>query len=148
VKGLLQAKGVQSTWDQLGNISAAIDVLKKLKKQVAKVMKTAYQGTTHTVPNTNHLVKRVANKIQEENLHLYNKDRLGNPKVKSVPDTISVGEAKLLSLSLITFNCKIHAMVDGQQYAVDKEPDSLPQFALSVNLEDSAETELGETPVK
>ncbi|KAF8263670.1 hypothetical protein EI94DRAFT_1596143, partial [Lactarius quietus] len=144
MKGLLQAKGVQSTWDCLGNISATVDVLKKLKKQVAKVMKTAYQRTTHTTPKTDHLVKRVATKIYKEN-YIY---RSGNAKVKSMPDTISVGEAKILSLSLTTFNHKICAMVDGQQYAIDKEPDLLPQCALSVNLEDSTEPELGETPVE
>ncbi|KAF8256457.1 hypothetical protein EI94DRAFT_1775285 [Lactarius quietus] len=52
--GLLQAKGLQSTWDHLRNISVAVDI--QLKKQVATSMKTAYQGTTHKAPKTDHLV--------------------------------------------------------------------------------------------
>ncbi|KAF8257110.1 hypothetical protein EI94DRAFT_1819015 [Lactarius quietus] len=59
LKGLLQAKGLQSTWDHLRNISAALDILKKLKKQVATSMKTAYQGMTHKAPKTDHLVWQV-----------------------------------------------------------------------------------------
>ncbi|KAH9022118.1 hypothetical protein EDB85DRAFT_2151958 [Lactarius pseudohatsudake] len=74
LKVLLQAKGLQSTWDCLGNISASVDVLKKLKKQVALAMNTAYQGTTHKDPRTDHLVWRVAKKIHEERLHLYMED--------------------------------------------------------------------------
>jgi hypothetical protein len=138
-KGLLQAKGVQSTWDRLGNISAAVDVLKKLKKQVASAMKTAYQGSTHKVPKTDHLVWRVAKKVHEEELHLYAEDRTGNAKAKIVPDVISVGEAKLLSASLNTFNRKVHAMVEGRIY--DEEVDTLPQNTLAVNslTEDSDE---------
>ena len=135
LKGLLQAKGVQSTWDHLGNISAAVDILKKLKKRVASVMKTAYQGTTHTAPKTNHLVPRVAKKVHDKRLHVYTEDRIGNMKVKSVPNILPIGEAKLKSSLLATFNHKICAMAEGQQYVSDdlEEPDKLPQIALAVN---------------
>ncbi|KAI9442062.1 hypothetical protein BJY52DRAFT_1128663, partial [Lactarius psammicola] len=135
LKVLLQAKGLQSTWDCLGNISAAVDVLKKLKKQVASTMKMAYQGTTHKDPRTDHLVQRVAKKIREERLHLYMEDRPGNAKAKAVPNVLLVGEAKLKSSSLSTFNRKIRAMVEGRQY--DEESDSLPQIALTLDLGDS-----------
>ncbi|KAH9036081.1 hypothetical protein EDB84DRAFT_1398153 [Lactarius hengduanensis] len=130
LKVLLQAKGLRSTWDRLGNISAAVDILKKLKKQVASAMKTAYQGTSHKDPRTDHLVQRVAKKVHEEKLHLYIEDRRGNSMVKAVPSILSVGEEKLKSSSLSTFNRKIRAMVEGRQY--DEESDSLPhpQIAL------------------
>lgn len=130
---LLQAKGLNSTWDRLGNISAAIDTLKKLKKQVATALKTVYQGSTHTDPKTDHLVWRVAGKVHEEQLHVYIKDRPGNANTKAVPDILAVGEAKLKSASLTTFNRKFHAMVEGRQY--DEELDSLPQVAFAVDLD-------------
>lgn len=138
LKGLLQAKGVQSTWDRLGNISAAVDIVKKLKKRVASVMQTAYQGTTHTAPKTDHLVWRVAKKVHDERLHVYTEDRIGNAKAKSVPNILSVGEAKLKSSSLATFNRKICAMAEGRQYVSDnlEEPDLLPQIALTIHSED------------
>ena len=139
LKGLLQAKGVQSTWDRLGNISAAVDIIKKLKKKVASVMKTAYQGTTHTAPKTDHLVGQIAKKVHDERLHVYTEDRIGNAKVKSVPNILSVGEAKLKSSSLATFNRKICAMAERRQYVSDdlEEPDELPQITLAVNPDSS-----------
>ncbi len=94
-------------------------------------MKTAYQGTTHKDPRTDHLVRRVAKKVHKERLHLYTEDRRGNLKAKAVPNVLSVGEAKLKSSSLNTFNRKIRAMVEGWQY--DEESDSLPQIALTLN---------------
>ncbi|KAH9160733.1 hypothetical protein EDB89DRAFT_1885651 [Lactarius sanguifluus] len=131
LKKLLQAKGLKSTWDRLGNISAAIDIIKKLKKRVSVAMKTAYQGTTHTDPKTDHLVWRVSKKVREEQLHMYTEDRPGNAKAKAVPDILAMGEVKLLSSSLNTFNRKFCAMAEGRGY--DEELDSLPQMALAVD---------------
>ena len=108
-----------------------MDILKKLKKQVTSAMKTGYQGTTHKDPKTDHLVWRVANKIREERLHLYTEGRTGNAKAKAVPDILTVGEAKLKSSSLNTFNRKICTMKAGGKY--NEESDSLPQITLSVN---------------
>ena len=134
---LLQAKGLQSTWDRLGNISAAIHFLKKLKKQVALAMSASYQSTTHTKPNTEHLVWIIANHIREEKLHIYKENRQGNAKAVATLDILDIGEKKLKSSSLTTFNQKVRAMVEGRRY--EEEPDSLPQFALATatNLEDS-----------
>ena len=111
-----------------------MDVLKKLKKQVALALKTAYQGTTHKVPKTDHLVRRVAKKIYDEGLHLYTEDRPGNENIKAIANILYVGQEKLRSSSLSTFNRKIRDMIEGQQY--NEELDSLPQFSLAVNLED------------
>ncbi|KAH8993094.1 hypothetical protein EDB83DRAFT_2509997 [Lactarius deliciosus] len=106
LKKLLQAKGLNSTWDP-------------------------YQGTTHTDPKTDHLVWRIAKKVREEQLHMYEEDRPGNAKAKAVPDILAMGEAKLLSSSLNTFNRKFCAMVEGKGY--DEELNSLPQMALAVD---------------
>ncbi len=51
-----------------------MDILKKLKKQVASSMKIAYQGTTHKGPRTDHLIWHVTKKVHEERLHLYAED--------------------------------------------------------------------------
>ncbi len=114
-----------------------MDVLKKLKKQVALAMKTAYQGITHKDARTDHLIRHVANKVHEERLHLYVEDRLGNVKAKPVPNVLAVGEAKLKLSSLGTFNHKVCAMIEGREY--DKEANSLPQIALAVNAEDGSQ---------
>lgn len=110
-----------------------MDILKRLKKQAASAMKTAYQGTTHKAPKTDHLVRHVAKKVHEEQLHLYKEDRPGNANAKAVLNILSTGEAKLRSSSLKTFNRKIRAMVEGRQY--NEETDSLPQVALTVDSE-------------
>jgi hypothetical protein len=132
---LLQAKGLQSTWDRLGNISAAIHYLKKLKKQVALAMSSSYQSTTHTKPNTDHLVWIIANHIRQEKFHVYKENRPGNAKAVVTLDILDIGEKKLKSSTLTTFNRKVRAMVEGRRY--DDEQDSLPQFALATTLEDA-----------
>ena len=112
---------------------AAIDYLKKVKKRVAQEMSTAYRGTTHTKPDTAHLVWRVADKARDEELQKYIKNRHGNAKAVAVHDIIALGEKKLKSSSLGTFNRKIIAMVNCRLY--DPEPsedtDTLPPLALS-----------------
>lgn len=132
----MRAKGVQSTWDRLGNISAAVDVLKKLKKQVALAMETAYQGTKHKKPDIKPLVLRVAHKVHEEMLHSYKEDRIGNKKTKPVPDIIFTGQSKLKSSSLSTFNRKVRGMVEGREYDEDVEAESLPQNTIVFNSTD------------
>ncbi|KAF8957733.1 hypothetical protein BDZ97DRAFT_1669447 [Flammula alnicola] len=138
LKILLEAKGLQSTWDRLGNISAAIDYLKKVKKQVATAMSTAYQSTTHTKPDTTPLVWLIANNARDEKLQTFKKDRHGNDKVIPVLDILAVGEQKLKSSSLGTFNRKIMAMKDGHLYQPEpsEDTDTLPELALGRNLED------------
>jgi hypothetical protein len=64
-KTLFVAKGLHSTWDCFGDISVAIGYLQGVKKEVGKALGTAYQGTTHQVPDTSHLVWQIARKVQE-----------------------------------------------------------------------------------
>ncbi|KAF8873122.1 hypothetical protein BD779DRAFT_1452195, partial [Infundibulicybe gibba] len=70
LKALFAAKGMYSNWERGGDISAAIDNLQTLKKQIAKSFKISYQGSTHSDVDTSDLVWRIANtardlKIQE-----------------------------------------------------------------------------------
>jgi hypothetical protein len=134
---LLLAKGLESTWDRLGDISAAIDYLNKIKKKVSSALSSSYQRSTHTNPDTSHLVWRVADKIRDEELQVFSEKRLAKSKVKPVVDILATGEAKLKSSSLTAFNKKISAMVKGHAY--EEEHDGIPQAQLSIGGSDETE---------
>ena len=134
VQDLLTAKGLESTWDRLGDISAAIDYLNKIKKKVPSALSSSYQRHSHTTPDTSHLVWRVADKLRDEELQVFREKRVGNSKVKAVVDILATGEAKLKSSSLASFNKKISAMVKGHVY--DDEQDAIPQTQLSIGGSD------------
>ncbi|KAG2110649.1 uncharacterized protein F5147DRAFT_526263, partial [Suillus discolor] len=104
------AKGIYSTWDCLGNISATVSLLQNVKKQVGKALGIAYHGLNHTTPNTTPSVWRVANKINELGLHTFNQDRKENDSVKPITDVLAEGEQKLKSSTLSTFNRKVREM--------------------------------------
>jgi aspartyl/asparaginyl beta-hydroxylase (cupin superfamily) len=125
----------------LGDISAAIDYLNKIKKKVSSVLSSSYQRSTHTTPDMSHLVWRVADKIRDEELQVFRVKRLGNSKVKAVVDILATGEAKLKSSSLASFNKKNSAMVKGHAY--EDEQDGIPQIQLAIGVPD--ETEVGST---
>ncbi|KAJ7933281.1 hypothetical protein B0H13DRAFT_1856308 [Mycena leptocephala] len=76
LKNLLQAKGMNSMWDRLGNISAAIVHIQSIKKKMASALGTAHQGTGHTTPDTSHLVWRVQHKVANEGLHAFDAEDL------------------------------------------------------------------------
>ncbi|KAJ7505045.1 hypothetical protein B0H11DRAFT_1709107 [Mycena galericulata] len=118
LKILLQAKGMSSTWpwDRLGNISAAIVHLQHVKKKVAAALDAAYKNTGHTTPDTAHLVWRVQQKVANEGLHEFQKGCTNNIRRKLTTDMVSVGEAKLKSSTMGTFNKKILAMIAGHGF--------------------------------
>ena len=138
---MLTAKGLESTWDRLGDISAAIDYLNKIKKKVSSALSSSYQRSTHTTPDTSHLVWRVADKIRDEELQAFREKRVGNSKVKGVVDVLATGEVKLKSSSLTAFNKKISAMVKGHVY--EDEQDVIPQTQLSIGGSDEMEYSMG-----
>ena len=143
-KELLTAKGLEYTWDRLGDISAAIDYLNKVKRQVSSVMNLTYQNKGHNEVNTSHLVWEVAKKVREDELQLYREERLGNATVKSVVDTLASGEAKLKSSTLKTFNRKVADVVAGKVIELN-EVDTIPSLALNVShTNESMEGELDE----
>jgi hypothetical protein len=103
-KILLQAKGMDSTWDRLGNISAAIVQLQAVKKKFSTALKGSHQSTGHTTPNTALLVWRVQQKVSSEELQDFQAARTNNPRGKLTVDVLKAGEAKLKSSTLKTFN--------------------------------------------
>lgn len=137
---LLAAKGLKSTWDQLGNISAAIDYLKKVKKKVTTTMNSTYQSTTHTKPDTTHLIWRITEKAQAEVFEKFIKNQAGNLRIITNSNVVRSGEKKLKSSSITSFNKKIMAMKSGQSfYALELKMDTLPKPAYGTTSKDSGE---------
>ncbi|KAJ7885258.1 hypothetical protein B0H14DRAFT_3737193 [Mycena olivaceomarginata] len=125
--GYLKAKGMTSTWDRLGNISASIVHLQRVKKKVAAALETAYRNTGHTTPNTSALVWRVADKVASEGLRPFEDERVNNASCKLTVDAMLTGEAKLKSSTLATFNKNILSMIKG--HAFEEEEDECPTMA-------------------
>ncbi|KAJ7434402.1 hypothetical protein FB451DRAFT_1467611 [Mycena latifolia] len=132
LKILLQAKGMASTWDRLGNISAAIVHLQRVKKKVSEALDTAYRNTGHTTPDTSEMVWRVANKVTSEGLQLFEDGRANNARRKLVPDLLLKGENEMKSSTLATFNKKILAMIEGHGFE-DEEDDPAMAFGTAPN---------------
>ncbi|KAJ7918088.1 hypothetical protein B0H13DRAFT_1607761, partial [Mycena leptocephala] len=120
LKTLLQAKGMNTTWDRLGNISAAIIHLQLVKNKIAKALGGPVQSTSHTTPKTEVLVWKVQRKVVNEGLQDFQKTRSNNSSGKLVVDILKVGEAKLESSTVTTFNKKLLAMISGMGYKDDE----------------------------
>jgi hypothetical protein len=88
-------------------------------------MANNYQGFTHTAPDTEPLVLRIADKAQEIQLQTRIPNR--QESAKAVPDLRSAGRTKFLHSSLATFNKKIRDGIEG--HAVVDEKDELPPMA-------------------
>ncbi|KAF9525192.1 hypothetical protein CPB83DRAFT_796698 [Crepidotus variabilis] len=132
LKQLLSLKGLESTWDRLGNISAAIDYLNKVKKKVSASLSSSYQSSTHTSADVSELVWKIAEKARSEEMLTFKDRREKNGRVKAVVNILAHGEAKLKSSSLGTFNKKVLAMVEGRLF--EEEVDTLPQLGLNIAL--------------
>lgn len=112
-QSLFAAKGIYSNWDRLGNISAGINYLQLVKKQVTTSLKSGYRGSTHTNVDTSALVWRVANKSAELKLQCKVKRREGNSTAQPRVDILTHGFRKFQSSSLATFNKKLEDMRQG-----------------------------------
>ncbi|KAJ7805500.1 hypothetical protein B0H14DRAFT_2462532 [Mycena olivaceomarginata] len=107
LKTLLQAKGLNSTWDCL-DMSAAIIHLQQVKKIIAAALNSAHRSNNHTTPETAHLVWRVKQRVSTEGIQQFTPTRSNNPRGKLTKNIQKVGEAKLKSSTLATFNKKNH----------------------------------------
>ncbi|KAJ7843860.1 hypothetical protein B0H13DRAFT_1909201 [Mycena leptocephala] len=86
LKILLQAKGMNSTWDRLGNMSAAIVHLQRVKKKIAAALNSAHTSAGHTTPETSHLVWRVQRKVSSEKIQQFDSTRSNNTRGKLTKD--------------------------------------------------------------
>ncbi|KAJ7888781.1 hypothetical protein B0H13DRAFT_1468034, partial [Mycena leptocephala] len=95
LKILLQAKGMNSTWDRLGNMSAAIVHLQRMKKKIAAALNSAHTSAGHTTPETSHLVWRVQRKVSSEKIQQFDSTRSKNTRGKLTTDISEVGYENL-----------------------------------------------------
>lgn len=136
------AKGIYSNWDRLGDISAAAPCFETIKKQVTRSMQTNYQGTSHSTPNTHPLVWRIADKVQELQLHQHIPSRSSQVPAKLVPDLRALGREKFGSASLATFNKKLRDLIAGK--TIPTEGDDLPPTDLCIDSDlDGGEDSMG-----
>ncbi|KAF8419233.1 hypothetical protein L210DRAFT_3307192, partial [Boletus edulis BED1] len=105
------SKGVYASWDHLGDISAAVDLLRHVQKQVGKSLDISYHGITHVTPDTSASVNKVAHKVGELKLHTFLPHREENSRIRLVVNSLALGEQKLKSATLATFNRKVRAMM-------------------------------------
>jgi Family of unknown function (DUF6589) len=136
VQKLFASKGMYADWERLGNISAAIDVLQDVKENVTISLDTSYRGSTHKAPDTSALVWRVANKVAEHGLHKFQGGREGNDVVKLTPDLLAIGQQRLKSSTLATFNKKVRSLIDGE--IIEDEVDELPTVEFGSTMEDES----------
>ncbi|KAF8993207.1 hypothetical protein BDZ89DRAFT_973034, partial [Hymenopellis radicata] len=94
-----------TTWEELSDISAAIEYFRRIKKKFASEISTAYQGTSHSIPNAKPLPWKVANKARDENLQNRVLNRSGQMKAKM--DIIKKGRETIQSTTIPTFRKKM-----------------------------------------
>ncbi|KAF8132995.1 hypothetical protein EV363DRAFT_1583268 [Boletus edulis] len=121
------SKGVYASWDHLGDISAAVDLLRHVQKQVGKSLDISYQGITHITPDTSASVNKVAHKVSELKLHTFLPHREENSRIRLVVNSLALGEQKLKSATLATFNRKVRAMMAGEGEGLEDEEDEIPK---------------------
>ena len=123
------AKGVYASWDRLGDISVIVDLLQNVRKQVGSVLGTPHQGISHVTPDTSSSIKRVADKLSELALGTFNPMWKENDVINPVVDTIAIGEHKLKSATLATFNKKVRGLMVGELPGADE--DEIPEVAFN-----------------
>ncbi|KAJ3516127.1 hypothetical protein NMY22_g14280 [Coprinellus aureogranulatus] len=103
LKTIFASKGISGRWEHSANISAAINNIMALKRQVTRTLKLPYQGSTHTPADTRALVLRMASKAKELRLLEVVPGRTAVLR----PDLRALGYQKLESSGLATFNKKL-----------------------------------------
>ncbi|KAF8055762.1 hypothetical protein FPV67DRAFT_1394952, partial [Lyophyllum atratum] len=124
LKVLFAAKGLYANWDRLGDISAAVNHLQRIKIQVTRSMRANYQGSSHTEVNTDALGWCIANKVRDLRLQDIIEDR--TTPCKLAPDLRAVGREKFELSSLATFNKKMRLSIAGKAVEHEPEVDELP----------------------
>ena len=130
IKELFAAKGIYANWDQLGNISACVNHLQTIKRQVSKSVKASYQGLTHSDADTSTLVWRIANKACELKLQIELTER-NVLQIKPITDLRNIGRQKFESASLATFNKKIQDLKAGNAGEGEADDIMAPNFHIT-----------------
>lgn len=122
VKTLFAAKGIHSSWEHLGNISAGVKNLMHLKKRVSYDIETAYQTREHKTPDTTtELTWRVVKCLRDTQLLLFQKGRAESKTAKAIPDLRLKGDRHLESSSVATFSRKISQWRAGGPFGEEED---------------------------
>ncbi|KAJ6476422.1 hypothetical protein DFH09DRAFT_952342, partial [Mycena vulgaris] len=97
------------------------------EEEINSALEGSHRSTHHTTPDTSNLVFRVQRKAAQENLHKFQPERAHNDRRKAVVNIQLVGEEKLKSSTLGTFNKKVLAMAAGIVF--DEDEDECPTAA-------------------
>ncbi|KAF8123983.1 hypothetical protein EV363DRAFT_1178760 [Boletus edulis] len=92
LKQFFAAKGIYSTWDSLGDISAIVDLLLYVHKQVTSALGVPYHGITHITPETATGIKKIAQKVEELQLLHFNLMWKESKAINPGIDTLTFGE--------------------------------------------------------
>ncbi|KAF8995197.1 hypothetical protein BDQ17DRAFT_1545285 [Cyathus striatus] len=130
VKDLIVIKGLQTTWDQIGDTSATIAYLKEIKRKISHELELPHQNKGHSDVETKHLIQWIVNRVEAENLLTFKPNRTGNNHITMVSDLLEEGAKKLRSSSLGTFNTKFKNFVAGM--VTEEESDDLLSLGLTV----------------
>lgn len=109
---MANAKGLYSTWDRLGNLSASIVLMQNIKKQVNSSLGT-YRSNTHTEPDTSDISWKVGDTFRDLTLDRTNLMREGNRFAKAKTNCCEKGEEQLISSTLGTFSKKVRRNYEG-----------------------------------
>lgn len=126
---MFASKGVHASWDRLGDISAASNVLRATKKHLGRELKTIYRGRTHKQPDLSKSVWKVSRMAIETGLlDSSSTDDSINSKYRVI-DIIEAGGKTLKSSTLESFNKKVWCLVAGILMTDDDESiEDLPPY--------------------
>ena len=139
-KRFFTAKGVYASWDQSG-ISAAVDHLQHIRKQVGSSLGISYHGLIHTTPDTDSPVQKISYKVNKLAMHVVAPPchNTNTTAVKPVVDALAAGERKLKSSTLSTFNRKVQTLLAGKSPGVEAEEDEIPPASFDFTVDMDAE---------
>jgi hypothetical protein len=129
MKVVFTSKGVHASWDRLGDISAASNVLRATKRHLGRELKTIYHGRTHKVPDLSRSVWKVSKTATEMNL--LDSESPDDPidTKHGVVDILETGERLLKSSTLESFNKKAHSLAAGILTTDEgEETETLPAY--------------------
>jgi hypothetical protein len=123
------SKGVHASWDRLGDISVASNVLRATKKRLGGELKTIYRGRTHKLPDLSKSVQKVFRMAVE--IGLLDSSSSGDsidPKY-GIVDVLEAGKKSLKSSTLESFNKKVQHLAAGILTTDDDDnADDLPAY--------------------
>jgi hypothetical protein len=100
--------------------------LQNAKKQVTVAL-------GHTTPDASDSLWKVANKVKELGLYKFESGREGNETAKKTVNILSLGEKRLKSSTLVTFNKKVRRLHDGYlDEDAELDVDEMPTAALTL----------------